>query len=338
MTMRQAASVFSAVFALAAASWPQVVGAAPTGSVGRPVVDRSVAPSPLSPRHLYVLDRAAAVYRFPLAPDGLPATQPDGVMYPQGASDPTGVAVDKVGHIFVADPDGWGSAVAEFAAGALGPQQPISILYAYGPDRLIFDDAERLYVHLNGNQSIAIFAKGAHGHDAPISIVTNNYAFDYVVDNTGALYTVTSGGPVVVYDRPLNNPSQPDRLIEADAHYFQFSQTLALDAATDNLYIQFYPPDELYWDKVNYDVRPAASPSIPVFAHAPWIFTGDCGPANSAILGGTEVIKNYLVVSCNFVQGDVLVYRKDQFGRQRQPVETIGRGLFVSPWEMAVGP
>lgn len=331
--MSQIAAIAAALLALAASARPQIALASLTSIPSPSGVVRS-APSPA---HLYVIDRAGAVYRFPLAQDGLPAIHPDGVMYPAGASNPSGVAVDKAGHIFVADESAWGSAVEEFAAGAMGKQQPISILYAYGPDYLKFDDAERLYVQLNGNGAIAIFAKGAKGHDAPISIVPNTYAYDYVISKSGALYSIVGGGPVTVYNRPLDNPTQPDRLIES-GNDFEFSQTLALDETTNNLYIQFYPSDEQYWDKVNYDIVPAASPSIPDFAHTPWIFTGDCGPANSAILGGTLIIKNYLIVSCNFIQSDVLVYRKDQFGRQRHPVETIGRGVFTSPWEMAVGP
>jgi hypothetical protein len=323
-----------AAFMLAAAVWPHAAGANSTVGAEGPVANRLIARSP-SPSHLYVLDDGQkAVYRFPLAQDGLPAMQPDGVLYPQVASYVYGVAVDKVGHVFLADPDQ--GMVAEFAAGAMGKQQPISILNVGGvaPDHLKIDDADRLYVHYGVNQEIAIFAKGAHGNDAPISIIpTYGWSIDYVVARSGALYVLENNYAVAVYKNPLHNPSQPDQLMWPDGNFFEFNSTLALDEATDRLYIQF-GPDGQYWSKVNYDVRPASGAVSPV---GPWIFTGDCGSANYVNVGGTIIIKQYLIVSC-LNNGDVLVYRTNLFGRQRAPVETVGQGTLASPLEMAVGP
>jgi hypothetical protein len=291
---------------------------------------------------LYVLEHAyKAVYRFPLAQDGLPATQPDGVMYPQGAVYPEGLAVDKVGHMFVADPNGWGGAVAEFAAGATGQQQPISILNlsTAGPDRLSIDGSQRLYVHYNANQDIAIFSKGAHGNDAPISVVVpyqfKYYSIDYLIAKSGSLYVLNQALAVVVYNHPLDSPTQPDRFMRADGGYEAFfNQTIALDEATDRLYLQFSVTDPRYWNKVNYGVRPLSGASAATDA---LIFTGDCGSTGQSSVFGTVIVKNYLIVSCNS-NGDVLVYRTNQFGRQKAPVETVGQGSLYSPVEMAVGP
>ncbi len=347
-------AIATAVIALAAAVWPHAAGAASTVGAGRFGVARSVAPTSPSPGHLYVLEHAyKAVYRFPLAQDGLPATSPDGVLYLRGAVYPEGLAVDKVGHVFVADPNGWGcdyrgaclraGGVAEFAAGATGQQSPISILrLSLGlPDRLNMDDAERLYVHYNGNQDIAIFAKGARGFDAPISVVPPYYqhelASDYVIAKSGALYIEILGGPgpVAIYNHPLNNPSAPDQLLLPQGGFeFFWDQTLALDDATNRLYIQFEVLNSKYWNKVNYGVRPASGTSM---ATDPLIFTGDCGSAGNSNVGGTVIIKKYLIVSCNS-NGDVLVYRTDQYGRQGAPIETVGQGTLASPWEMALGP
>jgi hypothetical protein len=331
-----------AIAALAPAVWPSFVSAAPSLSVIQSVATRRF--SRLSPAfgHLYVLDIAyKAVYRFPLAQDGLPATQPDGVLYPQGAIYPEGVAVDKAGHVFVADPNGWGGAVAEFAAGATGPQQPMSVLNLSGgiPDRLNIDDAERLYVHYNANQDIAIFAKGAHGNDAPISIVPpyqrKYYSIDYLIARNGWLFVLNEALAIAVYHNPLGNPSQPNELLHADGGYEAFfDQTLALDKATDYLYLQFSVTDSRYWNKVNYGVRPISGTSA---ATDSLIFTGDCGSAGQSSIFGTVIVKKYLIVSCNN-NGDVLVYRTDQFGRQRAPVEVVGQGNLFSPVEMAVGP
>jgi hypothetical protein len=338
MTIRQFAGMASGVFALAAAFLPHNVGAATAEVVTGAVVGRSVARQSSAPRHLYVLDGGNAVFRFPLAQDGLPAMQPDSVLYPEGARDLTGLAVDRVGHVFVADGDK--GTVSEFAAGATGQQLPISVLnLGDDPDRLNIDDFERLYVHLGTNQDIAIFAKGAHGNDAPISIVPlfpqAFFITDYVIATTGALYALNWGGPVAVFDDPLNNPLQPDRLISADGNFYTFKTTLALDDATDQLYIEFDPGTEKYWNKVSYDVRSASSNNAP-FTHIPWIFTGACGQATS--VNGTKVIKNYLIVSCNYNPGVVSVYRKEEFGRQRAPVEIVGQGTLCCPFEMAVGP
>jgi hypothetical protein len=323
--------------AVAASQWPLAAMAASTISAGHSVLGQ--APSSTSPGHLYVLDNNRAVYRFPLAQDGLPDTRPDGVMYPQGAVYPQGIAVDKAGHVFVADPNGWGGAVAEFAAGSVGQQQPISILNLSGdnPDRLKIDDAERLYVHYNKNQDLAIFAKGAHGNDAPISVVPPFpgawFIIDYVIGPRGTLYALNSVYPLAVYDDPIHNPSSPNGLIWPDGGH-AFNTTVAFDAATDRIYIQFYVSSPHYWEKVNYDVR---APSGNNAAAYNFIFTGDCGSTQESFVGGTVIVKKYLIVSCNS-NSDILVYRTDQFGRQRKPVETVGKGTLSGNWEIAVGP
>ncbi len=339
---RIAARITIAALAVVATSWPCFVCAAPIQGIGHSISEGTTARSLPASRHLYVLEHAnKAVYRYPLAQDGLPSAQPDGVLYPQGAIYPEGLTVDKVGDVFVADVHGWGGAVAEFAAGATGPQEPISILNlgADGPDRLNIDSSDRLYVHYNANQDIAVFAKGAHGNDAPMSIVPpyqrKYYSIDYLIAKSGWMYVLNEALAIAVYQNPLGSPSQPNGIMRADGGYEAFfDQTLALDAATDRLYLQFSVTDSRYWNKVNYGVRPLSGTSL---ATDPLIFTGDCGPAGQSSVFGTVIVKKYLIVSCNN-NGDVLVYRTDEFGRQRAPVETIGRGTLVSPMEMAIGP
>jgi len=324
------------VLTLAVALWPQGSGAAATAGH---MLFAAFRPSTRSQSmgHLYVLDGGNAVYRFPLAQDGLPAMQPDSALFPEGEHAMTGLAVDRAGHVFVADRDQ--QTVSEFAAGATGQQLPISVLDLGGdfPDRLNIDSSERLYVHYGENQDIAIFAKGAHGNDAPISIVPlfpqAFFITDYVIAPGGALYALNWGGPVAVFDDPLNNPLQPNRLIRADGNFYIYLETLALDDATDHLYIEFDPNPAKYWNKVSYDVRPLSGAVTPI---GPWIFTGACGQAD--YVNGTKIIKNYLVVSCNYNPGVVSVYRKDEFGRQQAPVEIVGQGTLCCPFELAVGP
>jgi hypothetical protein len=347
MARRRISAVAAASVALFIAPWPHSVAAAHTVA-GRPAPMASIARSS-SAGHLYVLDFMIghhAIYRFALAPDGLPATQPDSALYPQGAIYPQGIAVDKSGHIFMADPLAYtcyaygvclqGGAVAEFAAGATGPQWPISLLYADLPGIVKMDDAQRLYVHIDGRHEIGIFAKGAHGQDPPISVVSDHaLVTDYTIAKSGVLYASNFDGPVGVYDNPLNSPSQPDRLINQDGNFYSFRGTLALDEATNRLYIQFDVQLEKYWNKVNYDVRsPSGVPAAT--AKGPWIFTGDCGPLGLTSVGGAVIIKKYLIVSCASI-GVVFVYRTGQFGRQ-SPVELVGQGLFNGPETMAVGP
>lgn len=305
-------------------------------------MNRAVERSSPTPSHLYVLDNAnKAVYRFPLSQDGLPAIQPDGVLYPIGAVYPEGLAIDSAGNIFVADAHGWGGAVAEFAAGATGLQQPISILNlsADGPDRLYMDVADRLYVHFNANQDVAIFAKGAQGNDSPLSIVPPyqqlDYAIDFLVVKSGALYILNESGPVTAYDHPLRNPQHPTRFMWPDSGFEAFfDQSLAIDESTDRLYIQFAVRDSRNWNKINYGVR---SPTGTSAAVDPLIFTGDCGSAGKSSVFGTVIVGKYLIVSCAS-NSDVLVYRTDHFGRQRLPVEVVGQGKLLDPLEIAVGP
>jgi hypothetical protein len=236
----------TAVCIVAFAVWPHCAAVANVGA-------RSAARSSTL-GHLFVLDvQQRAVFRYRLAQDGLPAIKPDGVLYPEGTVYPEGLAVDKAGHIYVADPHGWGcdyigvclpaGGVAEYAADATGPQHPISILRLSqnNPDRLKIDDSGRLYVHYNAGQDIAIFAKGAHGNDSPISVIPPFYdpelASDYVIAKNGALYVLDSPGPIMLYDDPLQSPSQPNQLMWPDGGYeFAFSQTLALDEADKQLY------------------------------------------------------------------------------------------------------
>jgi hypothetical protein len=335
MRKHHIAALAMALFALAAAVEPNGAEAASTSGAGQSVTNRSVARSSPTNGHLYVLDFSNAVYRFPLAQDGLPATKPDGVLYPMWTARPLGLAVDKVGHIFV--DYGTSGVVAEFAAGATGHRLPISILYvANYPDHLKSDDAGRLYLHLNGNRSIAIFAKGAQGHDAPISIVANSDASDYVSARSGALYTVSLGCAVAVYNDPLNNPTQPDRLIWPDGRYNCFTDSLAIDVANDRLYIQFDQGNNFYYNKVNYDVRTQSGGAV-ASALEPWILTGQCAPKFDNYVGGTMIIKNYLIVSCS-TDPDVFVYHADKFGRHGAPFEVVGDKVLTGPWEIAVGP
>jgi DNA-binding beta-propeller fold protein YncE len=246
-----------------------------------------------------------------------------------------GLTVDKLGHVFVADPDE--GTVSQFAAGATGQQYPISTLNVGNvPDRLKIDDGERLFVHLNGYETIEIFARGAQGSDAPIRIIpTYGWSIDYVVARSGALYVLENNFAVTAYDNPFQSSSQPSRLIKPDGGFFEFNSTLVLDEATDRLYIQF-GPDGQYWDKVDYDVRPPTLTSVPS-VQKPWIFTSDCGSANYLNVGGAVIIKQYLIVSC-LNNSDVLVYRTGRFGRQKAPIETVGQSSLTSPWEMAAGP
>ncbi len=335
MDKRRIAAFTMSMFAIVAALRPAESGAVNISGQKVFVLSRPVARAALTPRHLYVLDGGNAVYRFPLAQDGLPATQPDSALYPEGAHDLTGLAVDRAGHIFVADGDK--GTVSEFAAGATGQQQPISVLDpGADPDRLNIDDHERLYVHLGANQDIAIFAKGAHGNDAPISVVppwNSSFVTDYVIATNGTLFVTNYVRPVTVYDDPLENPLQPSRFIWPDGTFYAYKTTLAIDDAANRLYIEFDPNPVKYWNKVSYDVRPLSGAPSTWF---PYIYTGACSAA--FLVNGTKIIKNYLIVSCNYNPGVVSVYRKDELGRQRNPVEIVGQGTLCCPFEMAVGP
>ncbi|MBV9647044.1 MAG: hypothetical protein JO043_06260 [Candidatus Eremiobacteraeota bacterium] len=289
--------------------------------------------------HLYVLDvYYLAVYRFPIRFDGLPASRPDGTLYLEGAQQPTGLAVDRTGHVFVADWKAWG--VAKFAVGATGHRSPISTLAPKlcVPDYLKVDDPGRLYVHCNGDQTVRIFAKGARGNDPPLNVIPpyfqNEFVSDYTVSDAGTLYKLDYAGPVEVYKHPLRHPPQVDFFLKPqDGYEFNFYQVLALDQLTDHLYIEFYTRAESPWNKVNYAARALGEPRDPTPLD-PLIFTGDCGSMQWNGVGGIVVSGQYLIVSCSS-SGDVLAYRKDRFGRQHAVEKVISN---IYPGEIAIGP
>ena len=291
-------------------------------------------------KHLYVLDDYyKAVYRFPLAKDGMPAPQADGVLYPQGAITPSGLAVDRDGHVFVADSTA--NVIDEFAAGATGQQSPIATLNvgANQPNYLKFDASDRLFVHYGYDQSIAIFAKGAHGKSKPISIVPAYYSpqssNDYVVTPDGSLLILMwaqGGSRIAIYNHPIKHPSKPDAFMWPQGGYeFVFWQTMALDERANRLYVEFNPEASSKWGRVDFASRP-----LPGSNGTPddWLLTDQCGSSKWWGVGGSLVYQDYLFVSCS-ASGDVLVYDKRATGKQRA-VATIAKGSY--PWEIAVGP
>jgi hypothetical protein len=309
----------------------------------RPATIRDLAPT-ASHGHLYVLDVSSlAVYRFPLASDGLPAAKPDGILNPEGTKDPQGLAVDRSGHIFIAD--FVAQVVYEFAAGAIGQQKPMSTLNlpGNGPDHLQMDSAERLYVHYeNGDgghgNAIAIFAKGAQGNDPPISLIAPFYSpegvTDYVISPLGVLFILdwSMGAHIIAYNNPLDSPSTPDVFLWFQGGLeFNPGYSMAFDDETNQLYFQFYVDGIGPGYYMNFAAR-----RIPYNSTAldHMMFSGQC-PAQDGQSSGAVVSKQYLIVACTF-NPEVLVYRKDFFGH-REPVEII-RGPLRGPAQIAIGP
>ena len=296
--------------------------------------------------HLYVLDTTgAAVYRFPLGADGLPAAQPDGVLSLVGAQDPQGMTVDREGHIFVADD--YANVVNEYPAGATGRRLPFSTLLVQGaPDHLKVDYEGRLYVHryIGSIYYIAIYEKGAKGHDAPLNLITadhgNGLMSDYVLSPSGVLYVMDWAVGVVVYNDPLRHrhpalPSDPDAILLANGGEWEtsFWYTLALDEPADTLYIQFASRSGYQWNTVNFARRSLRGSSSLV---DPLIFNGQCGNQSYSGTNSALVVKRYLMVSC-LPSNNVLVLDKNRFGR-RKAVEILGPPLFTGVSEIAVGP
>jgi hypothetical protein len=318
---------------------------AATPSAGSAVVPHGSRARPSWPQgHLYVIDTTAAtVDRFPLAADGMPSEEPDSSFVISNPGLPEGLAVDRSGNVFVADEVA--GAVNEYAAGATGLQAPVATLNLLNdaPNVLKMDEKERLYVHYGGgvqNESIAIFAKGATGNDQPMSVVppyTNppGLASDFVIPRSGKLYVLYFGGPIAVYNDPLNDPVQPDTFMWRQSMWeFDFVFSLALDQAEQRLYMGFVSRSEYRWNTDNWGVR-SLIPSGG--ALDPLIYNGQCGK----VLGDdriyeTVIVQKYLIASC-LTDHDILVLRKDRFGMQNA-VKVIGRKLLLGPSQIAVGP
>src|SRR6202022_2443171 len=115
---------------------------------------------PPAPQHLYLTSSVeGAVYSFPLT-NGIPSSTPNAII--TGLSEPSGIAVDDAGYLYVGDVGM--SLIDVFAPGASGPAKPIRQIQAYVGFMTLWDD----FLIAQGGHGAVVYSTAGNGLIAPL--------------------------------------------------------------------------------------------------------------------------------------------------------------------------
>jgi DNA-binding beta-propeller fold protein YncE len=117
-----------------------------------------------------------------------------------GLEDPTGLAVDAGGNIYVSDDNSY---INVFAAGAEGNVAPARTIKGARtklstPLGLSLDSSSNVYVANGGNNSVTVYASGANGNVAPMQVIKGHKTkltnlHGVVTDSSDNLYASNNG-------------------------------------------------------------------------------------------------------------------------------------------------
>lgn len=164
-----------------------------------------------------------------------------------GLFGPRGVAVDKVGEIYVKNYD---SSITVYSAGATGNATPISTIIgsgnvSVGNGPIALDAAGNIYVayctlvgtfpNLSCTFSVLVYSAGATGNATPIATISgNNTGLDgpdgVAVDKAGKIYVMNSGNnSITVYGPGATGNATPTATIKGSNTGLDSPEGMAVD-------------------------------------------------------------------------------------------------------------
>jgi len=165
-------------------------------------------PTPLPPTHLYVASDSttALVYALPLTNTSMP------VVTLSGFTAATGVALDKLNHVFVVDNGPSPALISEYALPLTATSLPIATIHTPAGTNaraLAVDAGNNLWVpSLSGSIYELVGPFSGSVTPAPSITLTSGLAGPegLTFDSLGNLYAVNNGGvTVAIFDAPLTN-------------------------------------------------------------------------------------------------------------------------------------
>lgn len=190
--------------------------------------------------------------------------------------EPTGLAMDASGNIYVANIN---NAITVYASGAEGNIAPIRTIAGdktklNGPAGLTVDPHGRLYVADNGSNTLTVYSPNARGNVAPVRTIagsnTNLYSpWGLAFDSQANLYVANDDpntGWVTVYAPGSKGDATPERTIKGSATKFEGPAGLAVNASGFLYVVNSDEMISIFGPGADGDVAPISYFSAPIYA------------------------------------------------------------------------
>jgi sugar lactone lactonase YvrE len=204
-------------------------------------------------------------------------------------SNPTSIAFDSAGNIYVANAGKSGSgrdSVTKYAAGSSGDVAPVAEITGdatklSSPSGLTVDSSGNIYVANEGSKdggpdSITVYSPGSTGNAAPAKVISGSSTLldrpgGVAVDSKGNIYATSFGAEgnssvsILVYSKDSAGNVAPSESIDGDCAVLSCPGAIALDASA-NIYV------------TNPGNIASGDESVAVFTHDTFVpgYTGQC--------------------------------------------------------------